>query len=244
MPPRRKRLGSYSLQSYSWLPSQLLLLMFRRRGRLCNDIGRNSAGRHKRIGEKLIGGKAAGSLEIPPCVADHQRVSTRINLRAGEIALIFQHRVMDQSRGSLPIGVRLRQHGSKCKPRCTRGPLRCKVCQIQVPTATATPVKMHRTFALAFDQVLDHRLEGRKAGPRRNADDWLFRVGPQMEIAVRKLNLELVALPQPDQHALRETASRQMTDMQLRTVAFVARPSPSRCWRRLDKIASGASAGR
>ena len=34
---------------------------------------------------KLIGGEAAGSLEIPPCVADHQRVSTGINLPAGEI---------------------------------------------------------------------------------------------------------------------------------------------------------------
>ena len=58
-------------------------------------IGRNSAGRHKRIGEKLIGGEAAGSLEIPPRVADHQRVPTGINLRVREIALIFQHRVMD-----------------------------------------------------------------------------------------------------------------------------------------------------
>src|SRR5258708_31140526 len=82
---------------------------------------------------------------------------------------------------------------------------------------------MQRAFASAFDQVLYHRLEGRKAGARRNADDWLFRVGSQIEVTVRKLDLELVALVQPDQHALRETASRHMTDMQLRTVAFVGR---------------------
>src|SRR5260370_23658285 len=101
--------------------------------------------------------------------------------------------------------------------------MRWGVCKQQTPPATPAPVKMHRTFASAFDQVLDHRLEGRKAGARRNADDWFFRVRAEIAIAVRKLNFELVTLPQPDQHTLRETASRHMTDMQLRTVAFVGR---------------------
>src|SRR5260221_123269 len=157
--PTWRELMNAGTSKTSWVILTSVVLMASHEAGLCNDIGRNSAGRHKRIGEKLVGGESARFLEIPPCVADHQRVSTGINLRAGEIALIFQHRVVDQSGGSLPIGVRLRQHGSKCKPRCTRGPLRCNVCQIQVATATATPVKMHRTFAPAFDQVFAQRLE-------------------------------------------------------------------------------------
>src|SRR6202000_2507103 len=84
----------------------------------------------------------------------------------------------------------------------------------------ATPIEMYRAAASARDQILDDGFDRRKAGAGRKTDQRSFSAGAQVELAERKLDIELVTLLQGSQHGFGKLSAGNVPDMQLNGVAL------------------------
>src|SRR5258708_3830858 len=94
----------------SALPTARRFTWLRWRSPLRPRFGLGGVGETVRV--ELIGGKRAELREIVPRRIDHQRCAARVDLVAGKIRIVFQHRRMDESRAAGPriFGAGLGQH--------------------------------------------------------------------------------------------------------------------------------------